>query len=198
MQHLAVRRLPLSFVLLSLAGACSEPPAPKAAAPHSEAPAQPPAPPAPAAPVAPAAPKAPNEMTVVDIALGSPDHTTLVAAIKAADLVVSLSSPGGVYTVFAPTNAAFGKLPPGTVEGLLKPEKKGDLKSILQHHAMVPVLTTADLKDGQVLSMADGKKVKVKSAGGKVSVDGANIVASVRGMNGIVHVVDAVLVPAAQ
>jgi uncharacterized surface protein with fasciclin (FAS1) repeats len=77
---------------------------------------------------------APDDPTVAGVASRSPDHTTLVAALKAADLVGVLASPGGAYTVFAPTNAAFDKLPKGTVEGLLKPEKKADLRAILQHH----------------------------------------------------------------
>lgn len=155
-----------------------------------------PAPASEAAPATRAIPKAPGEKSVVDIAVGSPDHTTLVTAIKAADLVVPLNSPGGAYTVFAPTNAAFEKLPPGTVEGLLKPEKKKDLKMILQHHAMVPVLETQNMTDGQTLTMADGKKITLHVKDGKVMADNANVLASVRGMNGIVHVVDAVILPA--
>jgi uncharacterized surface protein with fasciclin (FAS1) repeats len=135
--------------------------------------------------------------TVVDIAVGSPDHTTLVAALKAADLVEALASPGGVYTVFAPNNAAFAKLPPGTVEGLLKPEKIPTLKSILQHHAMVPILQIKDLKDGQVLGMADGTKVTVHLKDGKVMINDATILGSVSAANGIVHVIDTVLLPTA-
>jgi uncharacterized surface protein with fasciclin (FAS1) repeats len=133
--------------------------------------------------------------TVVDIALSSPDHTTLVAALKAADLVGSLDSPGGAYTVFAPTNAAFGKLPPGTVEGLLKPENLSKLKAILQHHAMVPILQIRDLKDGQQLGMADGTKVTVHVQDGKVKIGDANVLATVSAANGVVHVVDAVILP---
>lgn len=191
-----------SALFVSLASAwgllaCSTATAPPATAPASTAPrpaaAVTQAPP----PAAPTAPKPDNEKTVVDVALGSPDHTTLVTAIKAADLVVTLNSPGGVYTIFAPTNAAFAKLPPGTVEGLLVPEKKLALKAILQHHATVPIYKIADFKDGQVLSMADGTKVTIHVADGKVSVDGANIVASIPALNGIVHVVDAVILPKA-
>jgi len=148
--------------------------------------------PAAATPAA-AAPKKGN--TVVDVALGSPDHTTLVAALKAADLVVSLASPGGVYTVFAPTNAAFDKLPKGTVESLLKPQKKGDLVAVLKHHAAVPTLTTKDMRDGESISMADGTKVTFTVKDGKVSINGVNIVASIVASNGIVHVVDGVILP---
>jgi len=148
--------------------------------------------PAAVAPAA-AAPKKGN--TVVDVAVGSPDHTTLVAALKAADLVVSLASPGGVYTVFAPTNAAFDKLPKGTVEGLLKPEKKADLVSILKHHAAVPTLTLKDMRDGESIAMADGTKVTFHVKDGKTFVNDVAIVASITASNGIVHVVDGVILP---
>lgn len=147
------------------------------------------------APAAPAAPRSEAERTVLDVALGSPDHTTLVAAVKAADAATALGSPGGIYTVFAPTNAAFDKLPAGTVDTLLKPENKGQLAAIVQHHAMVPILETGAMTDGQVLGMADGTSVTVHVKDGKVTVDDANIVASIKAMNGVVHVVDAVLLP---
>ncbi len=144
---------------------------------------------------APAAPKPDNEKTVVDVAVGSKDHTTLVTALQTADLVESLASPGGVYTVFAPTNAAFDKLPKGTLDDLMKPEHRTDLKLILQHHAAVPILETKDMKDGQTLAMADGTKVTFHVKDGKTMVDDATIVASIRVMNGIVHVVDTVILP---
>ena len=144
---------------------------------------------------APAAPKADSEKTVVDVAVGSKDHSTLVAAVKQAELVEVLASPGGVYTVFAPTNAAFDKLPKGTVDDLMKPENKAKLKTILQHHAGVPIVETKDMKDGQQMAMSDGTKVTFHVKDGKVSVDGANIVASIKCMNGVVHVVDAVVLP---
>lgn len=140
----------------------------------------------------------PDIKTVWTVALGSPDHSTLVAAVKAADLVDVLSSPGGVYTVFAPTNAAFDKLPKSTVEGLLAPDKQPDLRKLLQHHVGIPVIATKDMKDGDAIQMADGSKVTVHVKGGKVTVDGANILASVPAANGIVHVVDAVLLPVAK
>ena len=92
---------------------------------------------------------------VIDVAVASKDHTTLVAAVKAADLVVSLKNPGP-FTVFAPTNAAFDKLPKGTVEGLVKPEKKADLSEILKYHVAVSIYQLKDLKDGQVMAMANG------------------------------------------
>lgn len=189
----------LSFGLV-LGGCAKEAAAPAAEAPPPAA-AQPAAeaakPAEPAAPAAPAAPKADNEKTVVDVAIGSKDHTTLVAAVKAAELVVTLSSPGGVYTVFAPTNAAFDKLPKGTVEDLLKPEKKEALQGILKHHACVPIINTSDMKDGQIIPMSDGSKVTIHVKDGKYMVENANIVASVKAMNGVVHVIDEVLVPGA-
>lgn len=140
-------------------------------------------------------PRSGANKTFVDVALGSKDHTTLVTALQAAGLVESLDSPGGAYTIFAPTNAAFEKLPAGTVEGLLKPEKLTDLKNILQHHAAVPVRQAKDFKDGETIGMADGTTVTIHVKDGKVMVNDANIVASVPAMNGVVHVVDAVLLP---
>ncbi len=134
---------------------------------------------------------------IVSIAVGSKEHTTLVAALKAADYVTSIANPGPL-TVFAPTNEAFAKLPKGTVEGLLVPEKQADLKDILKYHATTSTLETKFFKDGQELGMANGKKVKLSVVDGKVKVNDANIVASIRASNGIVHVVDAVLLPPAQ
>lgn len=170
-------------------------PAAEAAAPAAAAAAEEPAAPAEAAPGPESRPD--FGTTVAGIAAGSKDHTTLVAAVKAADLLVVLASPGGAYTVFAPTNDAFAKLPAGTVEGLLKPENQGALQNILKHHTMVPVRQAAELKDGEVLNMADGGKVTVSVKDGVVTVDGAKVIASVPASNGVVHVVDAVLVPKA-
>lgn len=158
-------------------------------------------PPTPVASTEPARPSRPPpsadkplaQQTVADIAVGSKDHHTLVAALQAAELVDALASPGGIYTVFAPTDAAFEKLPAGTVEGLLKPEKKTDLQRILKHHAMVPI--REDLKDGEQLSMSDGTVVTVHRSGDQLQIDGANVLGSVKGMNGIVYVVDGVLLP---
>jgi len=134
---------------------------------------------------------------IVSIAAGSKDHSTLVAALKAADYVRSVANPGPL-TVFAPTNDAFGKLPAGTVEGLLKPDKQADLKEIIKYHATTSVYEMKDLKDGQQLAMANGRKVTVHVKDGKVKINDANVVASIRASNGIVHVIDAVLLPPAQ
>lgn len=134
---------------------------------------------------------------IVSIAVGSKDHTTLVTALKAADYVRSVANPGPL-TVFAPTNAAFDKLPKGTVEGLLKPEKQADLKEIIKYHATPATFELDKFKDGMQLQMANGKKVTFHVVDGKVTVNDAHIVASIRASNGIVHVIDAVLLPPSQ
>jgi uncharacterized surface protein with fasciclin (FAS1) repeats len=135
-----------------------------------------------------------SQKDVVKIAVSSVDHTTLVAAVKAASLVDVLSN-AGPFTVFAPTNAAFEKLPPGTVSDLLKPEKKEVLQDILQYHVAVAVYKTDMLRDGQVLSMANGGNVSIGVKDGKTTVNGVNIIASIPASNGIVHVIDGVLLP---
>jgi uncharacterized surface protein with fasciclin (FAS1) repeats len=135
-----------------------------------------------------------SEKDVVKIAVGSPDHTTLVAALQAADLVTSLAN-AGPFTVFAPTNAAFDALPAGTVQTLLKPENKDQLANILQHHVMTSALTSDFFKDGQTMGMVDGTNVTFAVNGDEVSVDGAKIIGSVKGSNGWVHVVDKVILP---
>lgn len=132
---------------------------------------------------------------IVQIASGSPDHTTLVAAVKAAELVDVLSN-AGPFTVFAPTNAAFDALPKGTVEGLLKPEKKETLQDILQYHVSVGVYQADVLQDGQSLGQVNGGNIKITKKDGKIMINGtATIVASIPASNGIIHVIDGVLLP---
>ena len=138
-----------------------------------------------------------SQKDVVKIAVGSPDHTTLVTALKAAEYVDVLSN-AGPFTVFAPTNAAFEKLPAGTVEGLLKPEKKNDLRNILEYHVYVGVIKPEYFQDGQSLGQVNGQNVKIAVKDGKVTVNGANIIASIPATNGIIHVIDAVLLPPAK
>ena len=134
---------------------------------------------------------------VVQIAIGSKDHTTLVTAVKAAELVDVLSTTGP-FTVFAPTNAAFDKLPAGTVEGLLKPEKKDALTDILQYHVSVGVFKEDMFKDGQVIGQVNGGNITISKKDGKTMINGvATIVAAVPASNGIVYVIDAVLLPPA-
>jgi len=137
-------------------------------------------------------PRDPNN--IVSLALASKDHTTLVAALEAADYVAVVANPGPL-TVFAPTNAAFDKLPAGTVENLLKPENLDQLRNVIKYHATTSAYMIDDLKDGQVLSMANGGKVTVHIKDGKLSVNDANVVASVRASNGALHIIDAVLLP---
>jgi uncharacterized surface protein with fasciclin (FAS1) repeats len=135
-----------------------------------------------------------NENNIVSIAVGSKDHTTLVAAIKAADYVTSVAASGPL-TVFAPTNAAFDALPEGTVETLVKPENVAALRNILQYHVTTSALQLEWFKDGQTVSMANGKRTTMNVKDGKVTVNGANILATIPAENGIVYVIDAVLLP---
>ena len=134
---------------------------------------------------------APN---IVQTAAGSKDHTTLVAAVKAADLVDALSN-AGPFTVFAPTNAAFDKLPAGTVEGLLKPEKKEDLQRILEYHTYVGVLKTDYMQDGQEFEMVAPAKIKITKKDDKTYVNGSEILGTIETSNGIIHVISDVLMP---
>lgn len=137
-----------------------------------------------------------SQKNVVGVAVGSPDHTTLVAAVQAGELVDALSN-AGPFTVFAPTNTAFDALPAGTVEGLLKPESKSDLQDILQYHVAVGVFKADMLRDGQSLGMVNGSNAKITVKDGKMMINDATIVASVPASNGIVHVIDKVILPPA-
>lgn len=138
-----------------------------------------------------------SQKDVVKVAVGSPDHTTLVAALKQADLVTSLSN-AGPFTVFAPTNAAFDKVDKATLDALMTDEKKADLQDILQYHVTVSTIKAENMRDGQSLGMVNGGNIKVEVKDGKVILNGvATIIASVPASNGIVHVIDAVLLPPA-
>ena len=139
-----------------------------------------------------------SQKNVVQIAIGSKDHSTLVAAVKAAELVDVLSNTGP-FTVFAPTNAAFDKLPAGTVEGLLKPEKRDALTDILQYHVSVGVFKEEGMADGEVIGQVNGDNITITKKDGKTLVNGtATIVAAITASNGIVYVVDGVLLPPAK
>ena len=134
-----------------------------------------------------------SAQNIVQVAIGSKDHTTLVAAIKAAQLVDVLSNTGP-FTVFAPTNAAFDKLPAGTVEGSLKPEKLEALQDILQYHVSVGVYPADALQDGQTIGQVNGGNIKITKKDGKIIVNGTtNVIASIPTSNGVVHVIDGVL-----
>jgi uncharacterized surface protein with fasciclin (FAS1) repeats len=136
-----------------------------------------------------------SQKNVVQVAISSKDHTTLVKAIQAASLVDALSN-AGPFTVFAPTNAAFDKLPAGTLDGLLKPEKKEDLADILQYHVSVGVYNAEQLQDGQKLGQVNGGNITITKKDGKLVVNGtANVIASIPASNGVIHVIDAVLLP---
>ena len=138
-----------------------------------------------------------SQKDVVKVAAGSADHTTLVKALQTAEYVDALSN-AGPFTVFAPTNAAFDKLPAGTVTGLLKPSKKDDLRNILEYHVYIGVLRPEMLTDGQTFGQANGDNISITMKDGKTMVNGANIIASIPASNGIIHVVDAVLLPPAK
>jgi uncharacterized surface protein with fasciclin (FAS1) repeats len=127
--------------------------------------------------------------------MGSKDHTTLVAAVKAGELVDALSN-AGPFTVFAPTNAAFDKLPAGTVDGLLKPEQKEALVDILQYHVSVGVFKAESFQEGQSIGQVNGDNITLTKKDGKWLVNGtATIVASIPASNGMIHVIDGVMLP---
>ena len=135
-----------------------------------------------------------SDPNVLNIAIGSEDHTTLVAAVQAADLENALVNAGPL-TVFAPYNAAFDALPEGTVEDLLKPENKETLATILKHHVAAGNYDKEFMKKFKKLGMADDTSVMIEVQGDDVYVGGAKIIGSVKATNGIVHVVDAVILP---
>lgn len=131
---------------------------------------------------------------ILQIAIGSKDHTTLVAAVQAAELENSLVNAGPLM-VFAPTNEAFAALPEGTVENLLKPENKAALANILKYHVTPGNYSKEFLKKFKKLGQANNEYVKVEVVGDDVFVGGAKILGSVKAGNGIVHVIDKVLLP---
>ena len=137
---------------------------------------------------------------IVDNAAGSADHTTLVAAVKAAGLVETLKG-AGPFTVFAPINAAFAALPAGTVDNLLKPENKATLAKILTYHVVAGAFKSTDLKDGQKLKTVQGEELTIHykdnkwmvhdAKGGMANITIADVISS----NGVTYVIDAVLMP---
>jgi uncharacterized surface protein with fasciclin (FAS1) repeats len=132
--------------------------------------------------------------TIVDVAAGAGQFKTLVAAVKAAGLAETLSGKGP-FTVFAPTDEAFAKLPAGTVENLLKPENKQKLAGILTYHVLAGKVMAADVKTMSAKTV-NGKEAPIKVDGGKVTIGAANVVKTdVGASNGVIHVIDAVLLP---
>jgi len=132
--------------------------------------------------------------TIVEVAVGAGSFKTLVAAVKAAGLAEALSGPGP-FTVFAPTDDAFAKLPPGTVDALLKPENKAKLKAILLYHVVAGKVLSTDLKAGSVKTL-NGEDVTIDLSGGAPKVNDATVIkADIPASNGVIHVIDTVLLP---
>jgi uncharacterized surface protein with fasciclin (FAS1) repeats len=138
-----------------------------------------------------------SQKDVVKIAVGSPDHTTLVAALKQAEYVNDLSN-AGPFTVFAPTNAAFDKLPAGTVDDLMKDENQPALRNILEYHVAVGSYRQEYLNDGQTIGMANGDNISIGLQGENMTVNGNKVIAVVPASNGIIYIIDGVLLPPAK
>lgn len=133
--------------------------------------------------------------TIVGIASTNADFETLTAALTAAGLVATLEGTGP-FTVFAPTDAAFAKLPAGTLENLLKPENKAKLASILTYHVVAGKVLAADVVKLTSATTVNGADVKIAVAGGKVTVNGANVTTTdIKASNGVIHVIDSVIMP---
>ena len=135
-----------------------------------------------------------SKPNVVQIAVGSKDHSTLVTAVQTAELVDALSNVGP-FTVFAPVNAAFEALPAGTVEGLLKPESRNDLTNILEYHVYVGVIRESMIQDGMKLNQVNGKDVKLTKTADGIMINDAKVLGAVEASNGMVYVIDKVLLP---
>lgn len=135
------------------------------------------------------------EADIVDLAVSQDFLSTLVAAVKAGDLVDVLKSDGP-FTVFAPTNEAFAKLPAGTVENLLKPENKDKLVAVLTYHVVAGKVLSSDLKDGMKATTVQGSEITITLKDGKAMVNNATVTkADVMADNGVVHVIDTVISP---
>jgi uncharacterized surface protein with fasciclin (FAS1) repeats len=136
-----------------------------------------------------------SQKDIVHVAVSSPDHKTLVTALKAASYVDALSN-AGPFTVFAPTDEAFAKLPAGTVESLVKPENKGQLQNILEYHVYVGVIRENMIATSvSALNQVNGKNVSLKKDGDNLYVNDAKIIGTVPASNGIIYVIDKVLLP---
>ncbi|WP_397541677.1 fasciclin domain-containing protein [Roseovarius salis] len=135
-----------------------------------------------------------HSMDIVDTAINADNFDTLVAAVKAADLVDTLKGDGP-FTVFAPTDEAFAELPDGTLESLLMPENKDKLTAILTYHVVPGKVMSSDLSNNMMAETVQGGEVTIMTEGG-VSVDGANVVqADIEASNGVIHVIDGVIMP---
>ena len=140
-----------------------------------------------------------QKLDIVDTAVAAGSFNTLAAALKAGGLVDALKGDGP-FTVFAPTDEAFAKLPKGTVETLLKPENKSKLVDILTYHVVKGAVHASDLRDGEMVTTLEGQKLRVTiNRAGDVFIDGAKVTtANVDASNGVVHIIDSVLLPPAQ
>lgn len=135
-----------------------------------------------------------NSADIVDLAVQTESLSTLVEAVKAGGLVETLKGEGP-YTVFAPTNEAFEKLPAGTLESLLKPENKDKLVQILTYHVVPGNVMSTDLEDGMTAKTAEGSEIEV-NLGESVMINNATVVkADIKATNGVVHVIDTVIMP---
>ncbi|MCU0918546.1 MAG: fasciclin domain-containing protein [Planctomycetes bacterium] len=140
-------------------------------------------------------PRPVTTMDIIDTATSAGDFNTLVAAVKAADLVSTLKGPGP-FTVFAPTDAAFAKLPAGTVQSLLLPENKQKLASILTYHVVPGKVMAAEAAKLSSAKTVNGQSLSVKTAGGGVTIDDAKVIKTdILCSNGVIHVIDAVVLP---
>lgn len=135
-----------------------------------------------------------SQQNIVQVAVGSADHTTLVAALKAAEYVDVLAN-AGPFTVFAPTNDAFAKLPEGTVENLVKPENRDALRNILEYHVFVGVIHENMIGAERVINQVNLDNATLKNEGGKITINGANVIGVVKTSNGLIYVIDTVLLP---
>ena len=136
-----------------------------------------------------------TEKNIVDTAVAAGSFNTLVKAVQAADLTATLEGPGP-FTVFAPTDQAFAKLPAGTLESLLKPENKDKLRAILTYHVVAGEVNAAEVVKLTSVKTVEGANLKIAANNGSVMVDNAKVVkADIRTSNGIIHVIDAVMLP---
>jgi uncharacterized surface protein with fasciclin (FAS1) repeats len=141
------------------------------------------------------APAGAQSQDIVDIAAGNDDFSTLVAAVKAAGLVETLKSDGP-FTVFAPTNEAFAKLPAGTVESLLRPENRDKLIAILTYHVVPGKVMASDVAGLRSAKTVQGEDLEIKIDGGAPMIDNARIIGTdIEASNGVIHVIDSVVLP---
>lgn len=136
-----------------------------------------------------------NDKTIAEVAMSTGMHDTLVTALKAAGLADMMMQPGE-YTVFAPTDAAFAKLPAGTVDSLLRPENRDKLRALLQYHVVPGRVSSSQVATMSTGRSVSGASIPIKTMNGRVMVGGAEVVkADVMASNGVIHVVDTVLMP---